>query len=216
MSWYHILHIHLVLHICDMKRPYWWFPWTLPIIQINIWCDKGQIISIGLIGTLHFYLKTGIKLRSKNILYFVPPSSGLTALMEAASTYETSVNFYETTQCNSPEDSHLHTHHCENHKSQCMHLIVCTSVLLTWCRVHLWRTSGWQEVSTGVSDTCRWRTTSCCGQFTASSSHSHKCLEMQSPSDQSWGEQHGGHRVPHAVWQKWHSRQQYTVQHNLW
>jgi hypothetical protein len=28
-------------------------------------------------------------------------------MMEAASTYETSVNFYQTTRCNNPEDSHL-------------------------------------------------------------------------------------------------------------
>jgi hypothetical protein len=29
-------------------------------------------------------------------------------MMEAVSISETSVNFYETTQCNIPEDSHLH------------------------------------------------------------------------------------------------------------
>jgi hypothetical protein len=29
--------------------------------------------------------------------------------MEAASTSETSVNFYQTTRRNNPEDSHLHT-----------------------------------------------------------------------------------------------------------
>jgi hypothetical protein len=28
-------------------------------------------------------------------------------MMEAASTYETLVNFYQTTQCNNPEDSYL-------------------------------------------------------------------------------------------------------------
>jgi hypothetical protein len=27
------------------------------------------------------------------------------------------VNFYQTTRCYNPEDSHLHTHHCENLKS---------------------------------------------------------------------------------------------------
>jgi hypothetical protein len=37
--------------------------------------------------------------------------------MEAASTFKTSVNFYQTTQCNSPEDCHLHTHCRENLKS---------------------------------------------------------------------------------------------------
>jgi hypothetical protein len=37
--------------------------------------------------------------------------------MEAASTSETSVNFYQTTRRNIPEDSHLHTRHRENLKS---------------------------------------------------------------------------------------------------
>jgi hypothetical protein len=37
--------------------------------------------------------------------------------MEAARTSETSVNFYQTTRCYNPEDSHLHTHRRENLKS---------------------------------------------------------------------------------------------------
>jgi hypothetical protein len=40
------------------------------------------------------------------------------AMMEAASTSETSVNFYQTTQRCNPEDSHLHTRRRENPKSQ--------------------------------------------------------------------------------------------------
>jgi hypothetical protein len=32
-------------------------------------------------------------------------------MMEAVSTSETSVSFYQTTQRNNPEDSHLHTVH---------------------------------------------------------------------------------------------------------
>jgi hypothetical protein len=35
-------------------------------------------------------------------------------MMEAASISETSVNFYETTRRNTPEDSHLHTRRREN------------------------------------------------------------------------------------------------------
>jgi hypothetical protein len=35
-------------------------------------------------------------------------------MMEAASTSETSANFYQTTRRNKPEDSHLHTHRREN------------------------------------------------------------------------------------------------------
>jgi hypothetical protein len=38
-------------------------------------------------------------------------------MMEAARTSETLVNFYQTTQCYNPEDSHLHTHRRENLKS---------------------------------------------------------------------------------------------------
>jgi hypothetical protein len=38
-------------------------------------------------------------------------------MMAVASTSETSVNVYQTTWCNNPEDSHLHTRHRENLKS---------------------------------------------------------------------------------------------------
>jgi hypothetical protein len=38
-------------------------------------------------------------------------------MMEAASTSETSVNFYQITRHNNPEDSHLHTRRRENLKS---------------------------------------------------------------------------------------------------
>jgi hypothetical protein len=38
-------------------------------------------------------------------------------MMEAATTSETSVNFYQTTRPYNPEDSHLHTHRRENLKS---------------------------------------------------------------------------------------------------
>jgi hypothetical protein len=41
----------------------------------------------------------------------------ITLMMEAASTYEMSVNFYQTTRHNNAEDSHLHTRHHENLKS---------------------------------------------------------------------------------------------------
>jgi hypothetical protein len=32
----------------------------------------------------------------------------ISLMTEAANTSETSVNFYQTTRCNNPEDSHLH------------------------------------------------------------------------------------------------------------
>jgi hypothetical protein len=40
-----------------------------------------------------------------------------TLMMETARTSETSVNVYQTTRCNIPEDSHLHTRRRENLKS---------------------------------------------------------------------------------------------------
>jgi hypothetical protein len=38
-------------------------------------------------------------------------------MIEAARTSETLVNFYQTTWCYNPEDSHLRNHHRENVKS---------------------------------------------------------------------------------------------------
>jgi hypothetical protein len=51
-------------------------------------------------------------------------------MMEAASTSETSVNFYETTLRNSPEDSHLHTSQRENLTSH-INIYICTTNFLT-------------------------------------------------------------------------------------
>jgi hypothetical protein len=43
-------------------------------------------------------------------------------MMDAASTSETSVNFYQTTQCNIPQDSHLQTYCHENLKYHLFYL----------------------------------------------------------------------------------------------
>jgi hypothetical protein len=43
-------------------------------------------------------------------------------MMEAVSTSEMSVNFYQTTRRNIPEDSHLHARRRENQKSQLFYL----------------------------------------------------------------------------------------------
>jgi hypothetical protein len=45
-------------------------------------------------------------------------------MMEAVSTSETLVDFYETTLCNMPEDSYPHTHHCENLKSHTLSVYI--------------------------------------------------------------------------------------------
>jgi hypothetical protein len=57
------------------------------------------------------------------VFWVVAPCRVIALMMEAASTSETSVNFYQTAQSNNPEDSHLHTHHHENLGS---HSITCS------------------------------------------------------------------------------------------
>jgi hypothetical protein len=41
----------------------------------------------------------------------------MAVIMESASIYETSANFYQTTRSNAPENSHLHTRHRQNLKA---------------------------------------------------------------------------------------------------
>jgi hypothetical protein len=45
-------------------------------------------------------------------------------MMEAENSSETSVNFYQTTRRNNPEDSHLHTRRRENLKSHILFDII--------------------------------------------------------------------------------------------
>jgi hypothetical protein len=45
-----------------------------------------------------------------DVLVVLTASIIIALMMEAVSTSETSVNFYQTTRRNIPEDSHLHTH----------------------------------------------------------------------------------------------------------
>jgi hypothetical protein len=55
-------------------------------------------------------------------------------MMEAASSSETSVNFYRTTRCYNPEDSHIHARRRENLKSYVIHIDAQhrTPVTFTW------------------------------------------------------------------------------------
>jgi hypothetical protein len=46
--------------------------------------------------------------------------------MAAVSTSEKSVNFYETTRCNIPEDGHLHEKHCQNFWSSSWESTTCS------------------------------------------------------------------------------------------
>jgi hypothetical protein len=52
----------------------------------------------------------------------LPPSSGK-LMMEAASTSETSANFYQYKLHNNREDSHIHTRRRENFKSHVIRLV---------------------------------------------------------------------------------------------
>jgi hypothetical protein len=59
------------------------------------------------------------------VLWVAAPRSldrTIALMMEAASTSEMSVNFYQTTRRNNPEDSHLHTRRRENLKSHITYL----------------------------------------------------------------------------------------------
>jgi hypothetical protein len=50
----------------------------------------------------------------------------ITLMVKAASNSEMSANFYQSTQYNNPEDSHLHTRCCEHLKS---HILIFSSHL---------------------------------------------------------------------------------------
>jgi hypothetical protein len=51
------------------------------------------------------------------VFWAVAPGSLIAMIMETPSTSETSVNFYQTTRRNNPENSHIHTRRRENFKS---------------------------------------------------------------------------------------------------
>jgi hypothetical protein len=53
----------------------------------------------------------------KMAVFWVIAQWAIALMTEAASTSETSINFYQTTRRNNPEDSHLHTRRRENLKS---------------------------------------------------------------------------------------------------
>jgi hypothetical protein len=75
--------------------------------------------------------------------------------MEAVSTSETSVNFYETTRCNIPEDSHIHTHCRENLKSQTEDYLPISFFLVTFHNLSLfWPFSKNLETNYVTTTTC--------------------------------------------------------------
>jgi hypothetical protein len=49
----------------------------------------------------------------------------IVVMMETGSTFETSVNFYQTTRSNNLEDSHLRIRRCKNLKSHYVNKCVC-------------------------------------------------------------------------------------------
>jgi hypothetical protein len=56
-------------------------------------------------------------------------------MMEAASTSETLVNFYQTTRRYNPEDSHLRTHRRENLKSYLVDNLIVLSTILSSTKI---------------------------------------------------------------------------------
>jgi hypothetical protein len=58
------------------------------------------------------------------VFWVVAPCDFIALMMEAASTSETLVNFYQTTRRYNPEDSHLHTRRRENLRSS----LLCYSI----------------------------------------------------------------------------------------
>jgi hypothetical protein len=57
------------------------------------------------------------------VFWVAAPCRTIALMMEAASTFETSVNFYQTSLRNHPEDSHLHTLRRGNLKSHSINII---------------------------------------------------------------------------------------------
>jgi hypothetical protein len=66
-------------------------------------------------------------------------------MMEAARTSETLENFYQTTRRYNPEDSHLHTHRCENLK----HYLTLKWILKEY-DVRVWSGLNWLRIGTVV------------------------------------------------------------------
>jgi hypothetical protein len=63
------------------------------------------------------YDRSGIRSHDHPLTSLAARGLLIALMMEAASTSETSVNFYQTTRRYNPEDSHLHTRRRENLKS---------------------------------------------------------------------------------------------------
>jgi hypothetical protein len=67
-------------------------------------------------------------------------------MMYAASTSDTSVNFYQTARCNNPEDSRLHTCCCENLKLHLHSVVWMLWLLLSTWLVSIYQANGWNHV----------------------------------------------------------------------
>jgi hypothetical protein len=84
------------------------------------WLSSGLLIFVRLKMAV-FWVVAPCSLVATSLLTFqrrlLPPSPPIALMMEAASTSETSVNFYQTTRRYNPEDSHLHNRRRENLKS---------------------------------------------------------------------------------------------------
>jgi hypothetical protein len=63
-------------------------------------------------------------------------------MMEAANTYETLVNIYQTTRRNNPYDSHLQANRCLAHGKKC-HALLQSATLPQFCADHTTNSTAW-------------------------------------------------------------------------
>jgi hypothetical protein len=74
-------------------------------------------------------------------------------MMKAVCASEILVNFYQTTKYNIPEDSHIHTHCCENLKSHLVNKLLVKSVDQGWqCMCHQFIKIDLREIGFGDVD----------------------------------------------------------------
>jgi hypothetical protein len=125
---------------CCLKMIVFWVIALCSLVDVY-WCFRGAC-----------YLQQG-------------SSPGWWALMEAGSTSEMSINFYQTTRRNNPEDSHFYTCHRDNLKSHLDYYFFdniawfCPRILVrTSCRASCrrFRSFKWWDNRCGQTSKCHW------------------------------------------------------------
>jgi hypothetical protein len=111
---YFILSVGTFISRCDTTRDYWCFGRMPPevVTSCGFVADHCVSVSEDLIAAI-FRVKLKFQVLKRT---FWPKWKEVTRIMDAASTSETSVDFYLSARRSIPKDSHLHTHRCENRK----------------------------------------------------------------------------------------------------